>query len=109
MLFILHDIIGGANQALVTPIVRILKNFGLDPPIEFVKLGKNSIFLKNGKTVICSCSIGRNLEIFYISDDKTNFVVKFVSRNLVTLSNFVEFLDSMNFTFFEVTGVGGAT
>ena len=34
LFFILHGIIGGANQALVTPIVQILKNFGFDLPIE---------------------------------------------------------------------------
>ena len=34
LLFILHGIIGGANQALVTPIVQILKNFGFDLPIK---------------------------------------------------------------------------
>ena len=34
LFFILHDIIGGANQELVTQIVRILKNSGFNPPIE---------------------------------------------------------------------------
>ena len=34
-----------------------------------------------------------------------DFTVGIVSRNLATTSNFVEFQDSLNFTFFEVTGV----
>ena len=34
LFFILHDIICDANQALVTPIIGILKNFGFNPPIE---------------------------------------------------------------------------
>ena len=32
--------------------------------------------------------------------------VRIVSRNLATLSNFVEFRDSWNFMCFETTGVG---
>ena len=32
--------------------------------------------------------------------------IGFVSRNLVTLTNFVEFRDGRNFSFFEATGVG---
>ena len=35
-----------------------------------------------------------------------DFTVEFVLRNLVTQSNFVEFQDGRNFTFFEATGVG---
>ena len=35
-----------------------------------------------------------------------DFTVGIVSRNLGTTSNFVEFRDSRNFTFFEVSGVG---
>ena len=46
---------------------------------------KISIFLKNGKKVIS---------------------VDFISRNLVTPSNFIGFRDSRNFTFFETSGVG---
>ena len=34
-----------------------------------------------------------------------DFTVGIVSRNLVTTSNFVEFQDSRNFTFFKATGV----
>ena len=34
-----------------------------------------------------------------------DFTVTIVSRNLVTTSNFVEFRDSRNFTFFEAPGV----
>ena len=34
-----------------------------------------------------------------------DFIIGIVSRNLATTSNFVEFRDSRNFTFFEVTGV----
>ena len=41
---------------------------------KHVKPGKNSIFLKKGKTVI---SVG-NLEIFYISDDETDFTIEIV-------------------------------
>ena len=34
-----------------------------------------------------------------------NFIVGIVSQNLVTPSNFVEFRDSQNFTFFEAPSV----
>ena len=34
-----------------------------------------------------------------------NFTVRIVSRNLATMSNFVKFRDSRNFTFFEVLRV----
>ena len=47
-----------------------------------------------------------NLEIFYISDDEMDFTVEFVSQNLVTQSNFVEFQDGWDFTFFEAPSVG---
>ena len=36
-----------------------------------------------------------------ISDDETDFTVEIVSRNLTTMSNFIESRDSQNFTFFE--------
>ena len=35
-----------------------------------------------------------------------DFTVRIVSRNLATTSNFVEFRDNRNFTFFEAPGVG---
>ena len=35
-----------------------------------------------------------------------NCTVGIVSQNLATQSNFVEFRDSRNFTYFEKTGVG---
>ena len=35
-----------------------------------------------------------------------NFTIGIVSRNLASTSNFVEFQDSRNFTFFEAPGVG---
>ena len=35
-----------------------------------------------------------------------DFTVGIVSRNLASMSNFVEFRDSRNFTFFEAPGVG---
>ena len=35
-----------------------------------------------------------------------DFTVGIVLRNLATTSNFVEFRDSRNFTFFEAPGVG---
>ena len=35
-----------------------------------------------------------NLEFLYILDDETGLIVEFVSRNLVTQANFVEFRDS---------------
>ena len=35
-----------------------------------------------------------------------DFIIGIVSRNLATMSNFVEFQDSLNFTFFEALGVG---
>ena len=38
-----------------------------------------------------------------------DFIVKIVSRNLVTSSNFVEFRDNRNFTFFEVPRVTSDT
>ena len=66
-----------------------------------VKPGKNTIFLKKGKTEI---SI-ENLKFFLISDDETNFTVRIFSQNLVTQSNFIGFRDSQNFTFFEAPGV----
>ena len=34
-----------------------------------------------------------------------DFIIEFVSQNLVTQSNFVEFQDGWNFTFFEAPGV----
>ena len=43
----------------------------------------------------------KNPEFFYILDDEMDFTVGIVSRNLATTSNFVEFLNSRNFTFFE--------
>ena len=44
-----------------------------------------------------------NLEVFYIFDDETDFIVGFVSKNLVVQANFVEFRDNKNFIFFEAT------
>ena len=38
-------------------------------------------------------------------DDEIDFTVGIISRNLATTSNFIEFQDSHNFTFFEATGV----
>ena len=35
-----------------------------------------------------------------------DFTVGIVSRNLVNMSNFVQFRDSRNFTFFKAPGVG---
>ena len=35
-----------------------------------------------------------------------DFTVGIVSRNLATMSNFIEFQDNQNFTFFESSGVG---
>ena len=35
-----------------------------------------------------------------------NFTIGIVLKNLATTSNFVEFQDSRNFTFFEAPGVG---
>ena len=35
-----------------------------------------------------------------------DFTVGIVLQNLAMASNFVEFLDSQNFTFFETSGVG---
>ena len=43
----------------------------------------------------------KNPEFFLISDDKTDLTVGIVSRNLATMSNFIKFRDSRNFTFFE--------
>ena len=65
------------------------------------KTRENSNFLRNSKTVI---SI-KDPEFFWISDDETDLTVEFVSRNLATTSNFVEFQNSRNFTFFEAPRV----
>ena len=35
-----------------------------------------------------------------------DFTIGIVSRNLATTSNFIEFRDSRNFTFFEAPGAG---
>ena len=48
-------------------------------------------------------------KFFWISDDETEFTVGIVSRNLATTSNFVEFQDNQNFTFFEAWKVVGDT
>ena len=45
------------------------------------------------------------MEFFWISDEKTDFTIGIISRNLATTSNFVEFQDSWNFTFFEAPRV----
>ena len=37
-----------------------------------------------------------------------DFTVGIVLRNLVTQSNFIEFRDSQNFTFFEAPGLASA-
>ena len=50
----------------------------------FVKLGKNSKFMKNGKTVIVAIVQVESLLFFYISGDETDFTLGIVSRNLVT-------------------------
>ena len=65
------------------------------------KTQENPNFLRKGKTVISV----KNLEFFWISDDKTDFIVGIISRNLAITSNFIEFRDSQNFTFFEVPKV----
>ena len=41
----------------------------------------------------------KNLEIFYISNDKIDLIIEFVSRNLVIQVNFVKFRDSQNSNF----------
>ena len=58
---------------------------------------KNPNFWIKGKTVI---SI-KNSKFFQISNDETNFTVGIVSRNLVTMSNFVEFQDSRDLHVFR--------
>ena len=50
-------------------------------------------------------NFGQNPKFFSISDDETDFTVGIVSRNLATTSNFVEFRDSQNFTFFKAPSV----
>ena len=57
--------------------------------------------MRKGRTV----NFGQNPEIFKISDDETDFTVGIVSQNLATTSNFVEFQNSRNFTFFEAPRV----
>ena len=49
---------------------------------------ENSVFLKKGHNGNLP---QKNLKFFLISDDETDLTVEFVSRNLVTQSNFVEF------------------
>ena len=66
-----------------------------------VKPRKNPNFRKKSKMVF-SIKIQNK---YLISDDETGFTVKIVSRNLSTTSNFVEFRDSQNFTFFEAPRV----
>ena len=63
---------------------------------------RKSHFSENGK----NGNFGQNPEFFYILDDETDFADGIVSRNLATSSNFVEFRDSRNFTFFEAPRVG---
>ena len=71
-------------------------NFLLELGIEerfwalVVKPRKNSIFLKNGKTVI----LVENRKFSRSWMKKMDFLVEFVSQNLVTPSNFIEFRDS---------------
>ena len=50
--------------------------------------------------------LAENPEFFWISDDETDFSVEIASRNLATMSNFVEFRGDRDFTFFEAWGVG---
>ena len=38
-------------------------------------------------------------------DDETDFTFEIVSRNLATTSNFVDFRDNWNFTFFKTSRV----
>ena len=57
-----------------------------------MKPRENSNFLKNGKIVISV----KNPKFFKISDDETDFTDGIVSRTLATMSNFVEFRDSLN-------------
>ena len=40
-----------------------------------------------------------------MSDVETDFTFGIVSRNLATMSNFIEFRDNKNFTFFEASKV----
>ena len=40
-----------------------------------------------------------------MSNDETDFTVGIVSRNLATTTNFIEFRDIRNFTFFKAPGV----
>ena len=68
-------------------------------PYAFCETPKKSRFLRKCRTV----KFGQNPKFFYISDDKTDFTVGIVSRNLATTSNFVKFRDSRNFTFFKAS------
>ena len=45
------------------------------------------------------------MKFFSISDDLMDFTIGIVSRNLATMSNFVEFRDYRNFIFFEAPKV----
>ena len=56
--------------------------------------------------MICRYVQVENLKVFLISDNETDLIIGFVSQNLVSQMNFVEFRDNKNFTFFETLDVG---
>ena len=62
------------------------------------KTREKSNFLKKGKIVI---SIKNPKFILWILDDETDFTVGIVSRNLASMSNFVEFRDNRNLHVFR--------
>ena len=62
------------------------------------KTREKSNFLKKDKTVI---SVKNPKFILYISDDKMDFIVGIISRNLATTSNLIEFRDSRNLHVFR--------
>ena len=57
--------------------------------------------MRKGKTIIL---VG-NFENFLDLDDETDFTVGIFSQNLATTSNFIEFQNNWNFTFFEASRV----
>ena len=61
--------------------------------------------MRKGKTVIL---VGKS-ENFLDLGCEMDFIIGIVSRNLATTSNFVEFRDSQNFTFFEAPRVTSDT
>ena len=68
---------------------------------QFLEKGQNRNF---GYKIVISFKNPKF--ILYISDDETDFIVRIVSRNLATTSNFIEFETVRIYTFFEASSFG---